>query len=266
MIPINSSLLNGLAKGVEEASVPECIALWDAFLLDLGSGYPPRAWEEAADALRSYSPLRPSKLSFPGLYFGMPRRQKLDLIVLELVEWGEMHAVQTGEGHPVSLENFVKTVGQSFFEYVLITLGYTRQWQQIGVRALGTALLMSDFFADAGPYQKALILPIATPASGPSSDGAGVVTGRVTAEIETSVVWKYVIRTQQSLADAIELSKDLSRAKRRIFKVWWFTCLEITARVEKDARIWSKPPLELTRFQRAQVWFQSRFGRVTFRR
>jgi len=80
------------------------------------------------------------------------------------------------------------------------------------------------------------------------------------------LLWKQCVRIRDQFAQALPLAEELPRKQAAGFRRWWLGGLEMVNTIErKDYDVWSEP-ITLSPFHRAQVRYQSRFGRLTFKR
>jgi 15-cis-phytoene synthase len=79
------------------------------------------------------------------------------------------------------------------------------------------------------------------------------------------LLWKQSIRARDALAQGKDLVRELPRSHASHLRQAWMVGLEVLNEIERrDYDVWS--PITLSRGNRLQAWFQSRFGRTTFRR
>ena len=79
------------------------------------------------------------------------------------------------------------------------------------------------------------------------------------------LLWKQVVRARDAFAHGAPLANEISPRLARGLKRWWMGGLEVLNEIERrDYDLWTKP-LELSMRHRAQVFFQARFGRTSFR-
>ncbi len=79
------------------------------------------------------------------------------------------------------------------------------------------------------------------------------------------LLWKQSVRIRDQFAQSLPLAAELPRRQSAAFKRWWLRGLELVSAIErKKYDLWSGP-IVLSRLQRVQVQYQSRFGRLTFR-
>ncbi len=79
------------------------------------------------------------------------------------------------------------------------------------------------------------------------------------------LLWKQCVRIRDQFAQALPLAKELPRNQAASFKRWWLGGLEMLNAIErKKYDLWTEP-IRLSRYHRAQVRYQARFGRITFK-
>lgn len=80
------------------------------------------------------------------------------------------------------------------------------------------------------------------------------------------LLWKQVVRARDAFAQGQPLVHELPRRHARALKRWWLGGLEWLSEIERRGYdVWSEP-IALSPLRQAQVRFQARFGRTTFRR
>ncbi len=94
----------------------------------------------------------------------------------------------------------------------------------------------------------------------PEEINSGAGTGQT-----DRLIWKQIIRIQQALSGVVDLVADLDGTPARRVRRWWFAVIELTHAIEKIEYDVGRLPAGPTGFQRAQIGFQSLFGRTTFR-
>ncbi|MBT8400576.1 MAG: squalene/phytoene synthase family protein [Rhodothermia bacterium] len=79
------------------------------------------------------------------------------------------------------------------------------------------------------------------------------------------LLWKQTVRIRDQFAQALPLARELPRGQAASFRRWWLAGLEMLNAIERQKYdLWSGPVL-LSRYHRAQVRYQARFGRLTFK-
>lgn len=79
------------------------------------------------------------------------------------------------------------------------------------------------------------------------------------------LMWKQTIRAKNAFAMAEPLAKELPRRQAAAMKRWWLGGLEVLNEIRRrEFDVWTDP-IRLSVRSRAQVRFQARFGRTTFR-
>ncbi|GAB5521548.1 MAG: squalene/phytoene synthase family protein [Rhodothermales bacterium] len=85
------------------------------------------------------------------------------------------------------------------------------------------------------------------------------------ADVNT-LLWKTVIRAQDAYAQALPLVYDVEGGLQRALKESWLGGLEALRQVQKQGYRLEEGILPLPITVKAQVWFQARFARTTFKR
>lgn len=80
------------------------------------------------------------------------------------------------------------------------------------------------------------------------------------------LLWKAVIRAQDAYAQALPLVYDLEGSQQRALKESWLGGLEALRLIQKQGYRTSNGILPLPVTVRAQVWYQARFAKTTFKR
>ncbi len=79
------------------------------------------------------------------------------------------------------------------------------------------------------------------------------------------LLWKQTVRIRDQFAQALPLSRELPRQQAASFRRWWLGGLEMLNAIERQQYdLWSGP-IRVSRYHRAQVRYQARFGRMTFK-
>jgi phytoene/squalene synthetase len=91
-----------------------------------------------------------------------------------------------------------------------------------------------------------------------------LVSGAVNESVK-KVMWRMVVRTRDAFARGGELADSLSSSYARGLRTSIHASLEVLNKIERVGfDVWSQP-ITLSRFHRAQAWYQARFGRVSLR-
>lgn len=84
-------------------------------------------------------------------------------------------------------------------------------------------------------------------------------------EAVRKLLWKQTVRIRDQFAQALPLARELPRRQAASFRRWWLGGLEMLNAIERQQYdVWSGP-IVLSGYHRAQVRYQARFGRLTFK-